>query len=188
MGEEQTSEVGVKTLITRDQLIGEGKPSHQPTLLQPEDGCEGTTEEDTFNSSKCHEALSKGGRLVLNPPDSPIGLLLDARDCETVLVYCKRLPEHILTGLNGIEKVAALGLFLDICVDEERVSLRVYVLHHDLEAIKASSFWDLDFTTETLYQVLIDNSVRGSKEGKNVGDEVTLVIIESVVPVMKILG
>jgi hypothetical protein len=26
--------------------------------------------------------LSEGGRLVLNPPDSPIGLLLDARNCE----------------------------------------------------------------------------------------------------------
>jgi hypothetical protein len=34
--------------------------------------------------------LSEGGRLVLNPPDSPIGLLLDARNCETVLVYRKR--------------------------------------------------------------------------------------------------
>jgi hypothetical protein len=90
MGEEQTSEVGVETLVTRDQLVREGEPSHQPTLLQPEDGCEGTTEEDTLNSGKCHEALSEGGRLVLNPPDSPIGLLLDARNCETVLVYRKR--------------------------------------------------------------------------------------------------
>jgi hypothetical protein len=38
--EEKTSEVGVKTLVTGDELVGEGKTSHKTTLLQPEDGCE----------------------------------------------------------------------------------------------------------------------------------------------------
>ena len=34
--EEQTGKVSVKTLITRDELVGEGKTGHQASLLQPE--------------------------------------------------------------------------------------------------------------------------------------------------------
>lgn len=62
------------------------------------------------------------------------------------------------------------------------------VLHHDLETIEAASFGDLDFTTEAFYQVLIDNAVRSREEGKDVGDEVSLIIIQAVVPVMEVLG
>ena len=188
VGKEQASKVGVKTLVTRNQLVGEGEASHQSTLLQPEDGREGTTEEDTLNSGKCHKALSEGGRLVLDPLDSPVGLLLNARNCEMALVYCKYNLETILTCLNSVEEVGSLGLLLDVGVDEERVSLRVDVLHHDLEAVEASSFRNLDLSTETLDQVLVDNSVRGSEEGEDVGDEITLVIVESVVPVVEVLG
>ena len=159
VGEEQASKVGVKTLVTRDQLVGEGEASHQPPLLQPEDGRERTAEEDTLNSCKCHKALSEGGRLVLDPLDSPIGLLLDAGNCAMVLVSWKDRLETILTGLNGIEEVGSLGLLLDIGVDEERISLGVDVLHHDLEAVEASSLRNLDLSTETLDQVLVDNSV-----------------------------
>jgi hypothetical protein len=36
--EEKAGEVGVETLVTGDQFIGECKASHQTTLLQPEDG------------------------------------------------------------------------------------------------------------------------------------------------------
>ena len=53
----------------------------------------------------------------------------------------------------------ALSLLLDVCVDEEGVCLGVDVLHHDLETVKASSLWDLDFTAEALEEVLVDNSV-----------------------------
>lgn len=50
--EEQASEVGVHTLITTDEFIGEGKTRHKPTLLEPEDGGEGTREENALDSGK----------------------------------------------------------------------------------------------------------------------------------------
>ena len=93
-----------------------------------------------------------------------------------------------LTGLDGIEKVGTLGLLLDICVNEERVSLRMDILHHDLETIKTAGLWNLDLAAESFDEVLIDNSIGGSEEREDVGDEVTLIIIQPVVPVVKILG
>ena len=33
----------MKTLVPRDQLVGEGEARHQPPLLQPEEGAEGAT-------------------------------------------------------------------------------------------------------------------------------------------------
>lgn len=62
------------------------------------------------------------------------------------------------------------------------------VLHHDLETIEATSLGNLNLSTETLDEVLVDNAVRGGKEGKNVGDEVTLIVVQAVVPVVEILG
>lgn len=62
------------------------------------------------------------------------------------------------------------------------------VLHHDLEPIEAPSLRDLDFTAEALHQVLVDDPVGRGEEGKDVGDEVPLVIVQTVVPVMEILG
>lgn len=91
------------------------------------------------------------------------------------------------TRVNGVEEVSALFLFLDVGVDEERVHFRVDVFHHDLESVKAACFWYLDFSTESLDEVLIDDPVRGSEESKDVGHEVFLVVIQAVIPVVKIL-
>jgi hypothetical protein len=63
----------------------------------------------------------------------------------------------------------------------------VDVLHHDLETVEATSLGNLDFTTEALDKVLVDNSVGCSEERKDVGNEVSLVVIESIVPVVKVL-
>ena len=79
-------------------------------------------------------------------------------------------------------------LILDVGVDEERVCLRVNVLHHDLEAVEASSFRDLNFTAEPLDEVLIDDSIRRGKEGQHVRDEESLVVSETVVPVVQVFG
>lgn len=65
----------------------------------------------------------------------------------------------VLTGINGIKKILLLLRVLDISVDQKGVSLRVDVLHHDLEAVEALCLWDLDFATKTLYQILIDNAI-----------------------------
>ena len=95
-------------------------------------------------------------------------------------------PKH--TGLNGVEEVSALLRLLDVGVDQKGVGLRVDVLNHDLESIEAASLSNLDLSTETLKQVLVDNAIRGSEESKNVGDEVSLVIVQTVVPVVQVLG
>lgn len=61
------------------------------------------------------------------------------------------------------------------------------VLHHDLKSIKATGLGDLDFITEALDEVLIDNAVRGGKESENMRNKVTLIIVHTVVPIVEIL-
>ena len=92
-----------------------------------------------------------------------------------------------LTCLNGIEEICLLFLFLHVCIDQKRIGLRVDVLHHDLKTIEAASFWDLDFTAEAFDKVLVNNSVRSCEEREDMRDEISLIIIQSVVPIMKIL-
>ena len=89
-----------------------------------------------------------------------------------------------LTCFDRVEEICTLSLLLDVCVDQKRVCLGVDVLHHDLETIEASSLGDLDFTTESLDEVLVDNSVGCCEERKDVRNEISLVVIESVVPVV----
>ena len=93
-----------------------------------------------------------------------------------------------LTGLDGIEEVGPLSGLLDVCINQERVCLRVDVLHHDLETVEAPSFGDLNLAAESLEQVLVDNAIRRGEEGEDVGDEEALVISQAVVPVVEILG
>lgn len=169
--EEEAGEVSVETLVAGNELVREGKASHEATLLKPENGREGAREENTLNGSEGNETLGEGRILVLDPPDSPIGLLLDARN-----------------GLDGIEEVCALSLLLDVCVNEEGVCLGVNVLDHNLETVEAAGFWDLDLAAEALEEVLVDNSVRRGEESENVGDEVALIVVEAVVPVVEVLG
>ena len=40
VGEEEAGEIGVQSLVARNELVGEGKARHQPSLLQPKDGRE----------------------------------------------------------------------------------------------------------------------------------------------------
>jgi hypothetical protein len=63
----------------------------------------------------------------------------------------------------------------------------VNVFHHHLETIEASGFRDLNFCAESLGQILIDNTIRGSKEGENVLNEVLFAISESF-PVFSVLS
>jgi hypothetical protein len=60
VGVKETGKVSVKTLITRDKLVGESETRHEATLLEPEDGSESTAEENTLNSSEGNEALTEG--------------------------------------------------------------------------------------------------------------------------------
>jgi len=63
----------------------------------------------------------------------------------------------------------------------------VDVFHHDLEAVEAACLSSLDFVGETLNEVFVNNTVGCGKESENVGDEVLLVGVQPVVPVVKIL-
>ena len=110
VAEEQAREVGVHTLITADEFVGERQTRHEPTLLEPENRCEGAREENALDGRKGNEALSKGRTPVGNPGESPVCLLLDAWD-----------------RLNSIEEVLTLSGVADVGVNEERVSLRVDV-------------------------------------------------------------
>lgn len=100
---------------------------------------------------------------------------------------CSAAPSE-LTVVNGVEEVCALLGLADVGVDQEGVSLRVDVLHHDLEPVEASRLGDLHLSAEALDEVLVDDTVRSGEESENVGDEEALVVIEALVPVVKILG
>lgn len=93
-----------------------------------------------------------------------------------------------LTGVYGIKEIGSLLLLLDICINEERVCLGMNILHHDLETIEAASLGYLDLSTEPLHQVFIDDAVRRGKEGEHMGDEVSLIIVQPIVPISQILG
>jgi hypothetical protein len=89
--EEEAGEVGVHTLVTRDELVGEGQTRHKTAFLQPEDGGEGAGEENTLNGSESDKTSGKCTVLVGDPSQSPFGLLADARDYDALA----RIIEHI---------------------------------------------------------------------------------------------
>ena len=79
VGEEQAGKVGVEAFVSGDQLVAEGEAGHQATLLEPEDGGERAREEDTLDGGKGNKTFSE--RVVGGDPlESPVSLLLDARD------------------------------------------------------------------------------------------------------------
>ena len=158
-------------LVTADELVGEREARHEATLLEPEDGREGAREEDTLDGGERDEALGKARPLVCDPAEGPVSLLLDAGD-----------------GVNGVEEVLALLRVLDVGVNEERVCLGVDVLHHDLETVEAPRLGGLHLVGETLDEVLIDDTVRGGEECKDMRNEVALVVVHAVVPVVEVLG
>ena len=62
------------------------------------------------------------------------------------------------------------------------------VLHHDLKAVEASCLGDLDFTAETLDKIFVDNAITRREERKDMGDKVAFIVVETVVPIVEILG
>ena len=168
--EQEASKVGVHTLVAADQFVGEGETGHEPALLQPEDGSERSGEEDSLNSGEGNKTFAEGRAVVGNVAKSPVGLLLDTGD-----------------GIDGTEEIVATSGILDVGVDKERVRFGVDVFHHNLEAVEATRLSSLYLVGETLDEVLVDNAVGCGEEGENVRDEVLLVGIQPVVPIMEIL-
>ena len=52
--------------------------------------------------------------------------------------------------------------------------------HHGLEAVEATNFSSLSFVAEPLDEVLVDDSVRRREKSEDMGDEVSLVIVQLV--------
>lgn len=82
-----------------------------------------------------------------------------------------------LTGINSVKEVSTLLLLLDIRINEQRIRLRVNILHHDLKPIETTRFGNLHFSTEPLDQVLIHDPVRRGEESQDVRDEVAFVVV-----------
>nr|CAD1826466.1 unnamed protein product [Ananas comosus var. bracteatus] len=57
-GVEEASEVAVEALVAGDELVGEGEPGHEATLLEPEDGSAGAGEE-ALDAGEGDEALGE---------------------------------------------------------------------------------------------------------------------------------
>lgn len=103
--EEQACEIGMHPLVSRNELVAERQARHQATLLQPEDGREGSAEENALDCGERDEALSESRACIRDPTKGPVGLPLDARDC-----------------FYSVEKMLALSWVLDVGVDKQRVS------------------------------------------------------------------
>ncbi len=61
------------------------------------------------------------------------------------------------------------------------------VLHHHLETIEATSFWNLDLSHESLSEIFEDDTIGGSEEGKHMLDKVLLVDTQ-LLPVLNVLS
>ena len=92
---QQTGEFCVHTLIARNKLIGCREARHKAAFLEPKDGTESTAEEDALYGCKCHQPGREISFFGLHPLNSPLGLLLDARN-----------------RVNGLEKFRLFGIVL----------------------------------------------------------------------------
>mmetsp|Transcript_35383 Transcript_35383/g.88767 ORF Transcript_35383/g.88767 Transcript_35383/m.88767 type:complete len:281 (-) Transcript_35383:694-1536(-) len=146
-GVQVARKVGVETLISADELVGERQPRHQPAFLQPEYRAETARKVDPLDACKCHHTVSKAARRV-DPTDGPLRLFCNAWN-----------------RLNGIEVEGLLCRVLNVRVQQKTVHLTVHVFDGDLEAVKGTRLRDHDLGHESHSQVLQHNAVRRGKEG-----------------------
>ena len=132
----------MKTFITRDELVGEAKARHESSLLQPENGTEGSTEENALHGGKGNHPLGEGGIAGIAPLQCPVSFLLDARH-----------------SLNSVQQVVLLRRILDVCINQERVRLRVDILHGNLKAIEAACLGRSNFGGKVAGEVLVDDTI-----------------------------
>jgi hypothetical protein len=56
------------------------------------------------------------------------------------------------------------------------------------KVVALSRVFDIAFIGEGFYQIFVDNAIGVGKKGEDMRNEVALVIIKAVVPVMQVLG
>jgi len=166
---QQAGEISVHALVTADQLVREGQAWHKTSFFEPEDGAETSGEEDALDAGKSDESLGKSA-VLSNPLKSPLGLLGDGGN-----------------GVDGGKEESLFGGVLNVGINQQRVSLRVDVLHHHLETVETTGLGDLDFCNESLGKVFQHNSVRSREKGQDVLNEVLLVVGE-LYPVSQVVG
>ncbi len=164
----ETGEIGVNPFIARNEFIGEGEAGHDTTLLEPEDGTEGSTEEDTLDSCKGEETRGEIGVGGVNPLERPLGLLLHGGD-----------------GVNRVKDVCLLFRIVDIRIDEEAVRFAVNGFEQILAGVEEPRLRPLDFAAESCGKILHHNAVGPREESENVLNEVALVVIE-LLPVLHV--
>jgi hypothetical protein len=76
--------------------------------------------------------------------------------------------------VNRVEEPFLLFGLADVLLNNQRIRLRVNVLHCHLEAIESSCLGDLDLCGELSTDVFIYDSIRSSKKSKNMFYEVLL--------------
>mmetsp|Transcript_5694 Transcript_5694/g.13052 ORF Transcript_5694/g.13052 Transcript_5694/m.13052 type:complete len:257 (-) Transcript_5694:29-799(-) len=166
---DEARELGVQALVARDQLVGEGEARHQAALLEPVDGAERATEQNSLHGREGDDALGEAGLLWAHPLHCPLCLLSDGRH-----------------GVNRVEHHRLLGGISDVLLDQQRVRLRVNVLHGHLETIECTSLRQLHLVGELRRQVLQHDAVGGREEGQDVLDEMPLLRRQGV-PVFVVL-
>jgi hypothetical protein len=169
VGEEETSEIGVQSLVPRDQLVGEGQTGHQTTLLQPEDGSleyaykwsastrqkqshlRLTKDPEKKIPSTAAKAISRSAKVDLVSEihlraQSAFLAIQGTDSIATRSVYCSRSgrQSRLLTSINGVKQVGPSCRVLDVSVDEQRVGFRVDVLP---ERTKANDQFDFKVIT-----------------------------------------
>mmetsp|Transcript_6944 Transcript_6944/g.16721 ORF Transcript_6944/g.16721 Transcript_6944/m.16721 type:complete len:243 (-) Transcript_6944:176-904(-) len=151
----------MESLVARNKLVRKGQARHEPPFLEPENGTEASGKEDSLDDAKGDAPLGETGHVRVAPLECPLRLLLHARN-----------------GIDRVQETHLLAVVLDIGVDQQGVGLGVDVLDGDLESVETSSLRRLKLSHEILGQILVDDSVGGGKEGKDVADEVALVVGE----------
>mmetsp|Transcript_61485 Transcript_61485/g.132241 ORF Transcript_61485/g.132241 Transcript_61485/m.132241 type:complete len:272 (+) Transcript_61485:430-1245(+) len=158
----------VQSLITRDELVGEGQARQEAPLLQPVDSAEGAAEKNALHCGEGDDALSEAV-LAIHPLHSPCRLLLDRRH-----------------GRDGVEDGVLLNRIPDVLLDQERVGLRMNILHGHLKTIEGTSLRQLNLGGKARGQVLKDDAIGSGEEGQNVLEKV-LLSIGKLIPVLVIL-
>ena len=97
--------------------------------------------------------------------------MLDRRDC-----------------LHRIEENVSLRTVADVRIEEEGVDLGVNIFHHDLEAVKTSSFCDLHVGSKMFHKILVDNTIGCCEECEYARQEAPFIAGKFVVPMRQIVG
>lgn len=101
---QKARELGMETLIAGNEQIALAESWHEAALLEPKDGAEGATEEDSLHNRKRQETCGETRLLALNPLKRPLGLLLNRWNrldsLEERLLFCPVL--HIRVNEKAI--------------------------------------------------------------------------------------